>query len=99
MSSILFCIRSQVLFSISVGYFHLRRSAKQCKGFTSFILTLAGHSGGAPAADYSVVGTPASKFYGVFNSLAIIITTYGNSIIPEIQVTSKQTQKILPFSI
>jgi hypothetical protein len=62
-------------------------------------LTLAGHSGGAPAADYSVVGTPASKFYGVFNSLAIIITTYGNSIIPEIQVTSKQTQKILPFSI
>lgn len=47
---------------------------------------LAGHAGRAPARDFSIVGTPVSKMFGVFNSLAIIITTFGNGIIPEIQV-------------
>lgn len=47
---------------------------------------LAGNSSQAPEKDYSVVGTPASKVFGVFDSLAIITTTFGNGIIPEIQV-------------
>ncbi|KAG0629440.1 hypothetical protein M758_1G103800 [Ceratodon purpureus] len=47
----------------------------------------AGHSRNAPAKDYAVVGTPTTKIFGVFNSLVIIATTYGNGIIPEIQAT------------
>ncbi|XP_024372214.1 GABA transporter 1 isoform X2 [Physcomitrium patens] len=47
----------------------------------------AGHSNEAPPRDYAVVGSPGSKAYGVFNSLVIIATTYGNGIIPEIQAT------------
>lgn len=54
---------------------------------TSTVLNkLAGHSNEAPPRDYAVVGSPGSKAYGVFNSLVIIATTYGNGIIPEIQV-------------
>ena len=55
--------------------------------YTSLILyEFAGHSRNAPAKDYAVVGTPTTKIFGVFNSLVIIATTYGNGIIPEIQV-------------
>jgi len=52
-------------------------------------LYFAGHSGKVPAANYSVGGSPVSKMFGVFNSLVIIATTYGNGIIPEIQVCLK----------
>ncbi|MCO5603658.1 hypothetical protein L7F22_057809 [Adiantum nelumboides] len=37
--------------------------------------------------DYSLRGGKVSKMFGVFNSFAIIATTYGNGIIPEIQAT------------
>ncbi|MCO5591484.1 hypothetical protein L7F22_045468 [Adiantum nelumboides] len=37
--------------------------------------------------DYSLHGGKVSKMFGVFNSFAIIATTYGNGIIPEIQAT------------
>lgn len=47
-----------------------------------------GHSSKALAAKHNVVGSPVSKMFGVFNSLVIIATTYGNGIIPEIQVRS-----------
>jgi hypothetical protein len=45
-----------------------------------------GHSKQAPAKSYSVEGSSVSKMFTIFNSLAIIITTFGNGIIPEIQV-------------
>ena len=48
--------------------------------------TLTGSSSQAPPKDYSVPGTPVSKLFGVFESLAIITTAFGNGIIPEIQV-------------
>lgn len=48
--------------------------------------SLAGNSVDAPPKDYSISGTPASKLFGVFEALAIIATTFGNGIIPEIQV-------------
>jgi hypothetical protein len=47
----------------------------------------AGHSKLNPEKDYSFTGSNASKVFGVFNSIAIIATTYGNGIIPEIQAT------------
>ncbi|KAH7293806.1 hypothetical protein KP509_28G043100 [Ceratopteris richardii] len=38
-------------------------------------------------SDYSIHGGTVSKTFGVLNSFAIIATTYGNGIIPEIQAT------------
>ncbi|EMS57059.1 hypothetical protein TRIUR3_16472 [Triticum urartu] len=40
-----------------------------------------------PPKDYSIVGDTHARVYGVFNALAVIATTYGNGIIPEIQAT------------
>ncbi|XP_065867249.1 GABA transporter 1 [Euphorbia lathyris] len=37
--------------------------------------------------DYSLKGEADDKIFGVFNAIAIIATTYGNGIIPEIQAT------------
>lgn len=46
-----------------------------------------GTSDRAPPKDYSIVGDTHARVYGVFNALAVIATTYGNGIIPEIQAT------------
>ncbi|XP_020191210.1 GABA transporter 1 [Aegilops tauschii subsp. strangulata] len=46
-----------------------------------------GTSDRPPPKDYSIVGNTHARVYGVFNALAVIATTYGNGIIPEIQAT------------
>jgi amino acid permease len=47
----------------------------------------AGHSDKAPVRDYSISGGPTHRMFGVFNAFAVIATSYGNGIIPEIQAT------------
>lgn len=47
---------------------------------------MTGNSDKAPPKDYSVSGDAQNRVFGVFNAIAIIATTYGNGIIPEIQV-------------
>jgi hypothetical protein len=47
---------------------------------------MTGNSDKAPPKDYSVSGDNQNCVFGVFNSIAIMATTYGNGIIPEIQV-------------
>ncbi|KAK1276978.1 GABA transporter 1 [Acorus gramineus] len=47
----------------------------------------AGHSSKAPQRDYSITGSGPHRVFGVFNAVAIIATTFGNGIIPEIQAT------------
>ncbi|KAL5226267.1 hypothetical protein ABZP36_014532 [Zizania latifolia] len=37
--------------------------------------------------DYSITGNTHHRVFGVFNAIAVIATTYGNGIIPEIQAT------------
>ncbi|XP_044504666.1 GABA transporter 1-like [Mangifera indica] len=46
-----------------------------------------GNSSKGPRKDYSVNGDSQSRIFGVFNAIAIIATTFGNGIIPEIQAT------------
>nr|XP_027106704.1 LOW QUALITY PROTEIN: GABA transporter 1-like [Coffea arabica] len=46
-----------------------------------------GNSSKGPNKNYSLSGGTETKVFGIFNSLAIIATTYGNGIIPEIQAT------------
>ncbi|KAJ4978074.1 hypothetical protein NE237_008854 [Protea cynaroides] len=46
-----------------------------------------GNRSDAPPRDYSITGGTIHKLFGVFNAIAIIATTYGNGIIPEIQAT------------
>ncbi|XVF46845.1 hypothetical protein PTKIN_Ptkin03bG0060400 [Pterospermum kingtungense] len=46
-----------------------------------------GHSSKGPKRDYSVKGDTESRIFGIFNAIAIIATTYGTGIIPEIQAT------------
>lgn len=46
-----------------------------------------GNSDRAPPKDYSIRGDTSTRVYGVFNAIAVIATTYGNGIIPEIQAT------------
>uniref|UniRef100_A0A0E0JR86 Amino acid transporter transmembrane domain-containing protein n=1 Tax=Oryza punctata TaxID=4537 RepID=A0A0E0JR86_ORYPU len=47
-----------------------------------------GSSKGAPEKDYSIAGANTrDRMFGVFNAIAVIATTYGNGIIPEIQAT------------
>uniref|UniRef100_J3L602 Amino acid transporter transmembrane domain-containing protein n=2 Tax=Oryza brachyantha TaxID=4533 RepID=J3L602_ORYBR len=47
-----------------------------------------GRSSGAPEKDYSIAGANThDRVFGVFNAIAVIATTYGNGIIPEIQAT------------
>lgn len=46
-----------------------------------------GHSDKAPTRDYSVLGSSTHRTFGMFNAIAIIATTFGNGIIPEIQAT------------
>lgn len=47
----------------------------------------AGDSSKGPEKDYSVKGDTENRLFGIFNAVAIIATTYGNGIIPEIQVS------------
>ncbi|XP_048135895.1 GABA transporter 1 isoform X2 [Rhodamnia argentea] len=46
-----------------------------------------GLSSKGPERDYSLVGDTPDRIFGIFNAIAIIATTYGNGIIPEIQAT------------
>ncbi|KAG0452465.1 hypothetical protein HPP92_025129 [Vanilla planifolia] len=46
-----------------------------------------GHSSRAPPRDYSIPGEGKDRLFGVFSAIAIIATTYGSGIIPEIQAT------------
>ncbi|XP_019161987.1 PREDICTED: GABA transporter 1 [Ipomoea nil] len=46
-----------------------------------------GVSSKGPRKDYSVDGDNETRIFGIFNAVAIIATTYGNGIIPEIQAT------------
>ncbi|PIA54800.1 hypothetical protein AQUCO_00900995v1 [Aquilegia coerulea] len=46
-----------------------------------------GSSSKGPSKDYSINGTNENRMFGVFNAIAIIATTFGNGIIPEIQAT------------
>ncbi|XP_059430525.1 GABA transporter 1-like [Corylus avellana] len=46
-----------------------------------------GSSSKGPEKDYSLEGNTEDRIFGVFNAIAIIATTYGNGIIPEIQAT------------
>jgi Transmembrane amino acid transporter protein len=45
----------------------------------------AGHSDKAPPRDYSILGSSTQRTFGTFNAIAIIATTFGNGILPEIQ--------------
>ncbi|KAK1301241.1 GABA transporter 1 [Acorus calamus] len=47
----------------------------------------AGNSSKAQQKDYSLSGDSQDRIFGAFNAVAIIATTYGNGIIPEIQAT------------
>ncbi|CAL9048759.1 unnamed protein product [Musa banksii] len=49
---------------------------------------MTGHSAGAPPRDYSLSSDSQDRIFGIFSGIAIIATTYGNGIIPEIQVCS-----------
>lgn len=51
---------------------------------TPFILS--GNSSNGPKKDYSLPSDTQSRMFGIFNAIAIIATTYGNGMIPEIQV-------------
>lgn len=46
-----------------------------------------GSSSKGPEKDYTLSNNSETLIFGFFNSLAIIATTYGNGIIPEIQAT------------
>ncbi|KAK7260475.1 hypothetical protein RIF29_26550 [Crotalaria pallida] len=46
-----------------------------------------GNSSKGPQKDYSLKGNTENKTFGIFNAIAIIATTYGNGMIPEIQAT------------
>ncbi|CAL9765834.1 unnamed protein product [Musa acuminata subsp. burmannicoides] len=48
----------------------------------------AGHSSTAPPRDYSLPSDSQDRVFGVFNAIAIVATTFGNGIIPEIQATA-----------
>ncbi|XP_021899130.1 GABA transporter 1-like [Carica papaya] len=44
-----------------------------------------GNSSNAPPKDYTINGNTEGRVFGIFNAIAIIATTFGNGIIPEIQ--------------
>ncbi|GFP90991.1 gaba transporter 1 [Phtheirospermum japonicum] len=46
-----------------------------------------GHSKNKLKKDYTISGVGVNRVFGVFNAISIIATTYGNSIVPEIQAT------------
>ncbi|KAB1209397.1 GABA transporter 1 [Morella rubra] len=46
-----------------------------------------GNSSKGPEKDYSLSHNTQDRVFGIFNAVAIIATTYGNGMIPEIQAT------------
>ncbi|RDX93141.1 GABA transporter 1, partial [Mucuna pruriens] len=54
-----------------------------------------GNSSKGPEKDYSLKGDQVHRLFGIFNAIAIIATTYGNGIIPEIQVYLQPTNEVL----
>jgi len=50
------------------------------------IITTIGNSSKGPEKNYSLKGDTENRLFGIFNAVSIIATTYGNGIIPEIQV-------------
>ncbi|KAM7496861.1 hypothetical protein LguiA_021275 [Lonicera macranthoides] len=46
-----------------------------------------GSSSKGPEKDYSLSSNSETRVFGIFNAVAIIATTFGNGIIPEIQAT------------
>ncbi|XP_040863381.1 GABA transporter 1 isoform X2 [Glycine max] len=54
-----------------------------------------GDSSKGPEKDYSLKGDSVNRLFGIFNAIAIIATTYGNGIIPEIQVYLQPTNEVL----
>ncbi|KNA21161.1 hypothetical protein SOVF_044750 [Spinacia oleracea] len=46
-----------------------------------------GHTSKGPEKDYSLPTNSQDRVFGLFNGIAIIATTFGNGIIPEIQAT------------
>lgn len=48
---------------------------------------MSGNKSNGPEKDYAIVGDKETQVFGIFNAMAIIATTYGNGIIPEIQVS------------
>lgn len=52
-----------------------------------FINITTGNSSKGPEKDYSLKGDTENRLFGIFNAVGIIATTYGNGIIPEIQVS------------
>jgi hypothetical protein len=47
---------------------------------------MTGYNKHIPPKDYSVVGNPTDKLFGVFTALSVMAGVYGVAIIPEIQV-------------
>ncbi|MQM15824.1 hypothetical protein Taro_048777 [Colocasia esculenta] len=47
-----------------------------------------GYSSKAPAKNYSLPSGGGARLFGAFNGVAVIATSYGNGIIPEIQATA-----------
>lgn len=85
-----------MLFLSQLPSFHSLRfinllSLLMCLGYSLCVVgstIYAGYNSKLKAErSYNVSGGSVSKMFGVFNSLAVIATTYGNGIIPEIQAT------------
>eukprot|EP00250_Pteridium_aquilinum_P001400 c11596_g1_i1 orf=577-1980(+) len=72
----------------SLRYINLL-SLLMCLGYSALAVggsIYAGRHHSTPK-DYSLQGGSVSKMFGVFNACAVIATTFGNGIIPEIQAT------------
>jgi len=54
-------------------------------------LFYAGRTHKQDEKDFLVLGNTEDQAFGIFNAIAIIATTYGNGIIPEIQVSYVDT--------
>lgn len=64
---------------------HVDNSNLNCE-LTTDIFFFSGNSSKGPNKDYSIRGDNESRVFGMFNAIGIIATTFGNGIIPEIQV-------------
>lgn len=56
------------------------------RNFVLKYLCFPGHTNNAPRRDYSIKGSTKDRYFGIFNGISIIATTYASGIIPEIQV-------------
>lgn len=60
---------------------------------------MSGNKSNGPEKDYAIVGDKETQVFGIFNAMAIIATTYGNGIIPEIQVSYMNYSYHILFNI